>query len=381
MSNNPGTRIKGKGWFVNDYGVIYVQGSVEKKFYRKSTGMEHTPRNETYIKKNHREVLLQLVNKNKHEVSSDFATFGRSVVEEGVKQDGIKGGRGVQDQRDALSKFDRLILPYFKAYSLEDIKVLHIEKWQKSLLEKYSSSTVSKCRFLMKQIMHKACANDLVLKNPVEYAAKLEVVHEKQSAYSVQDALKMMKESKGFMHTWLNLAFCTGMRTGEMMGLMWDDIDEEYSCIYLQRSVTKGRMTIGSSGNKNHSRVVPLLPHVLKILLDAKKQAKSKWIFPSRKGTYYSESKAIIKAHFKPLLEELGIEYITLYATRHTFSSIADNAMVNAQALDAMMGNSEEVRDKHYNTFAMTRERADEAQRSLDAVNNVFFADNQAEVK
>jgi len=375
------SRIKGKGWFVNDHGVIYVQGSVNKKFERKSTGMAHTPKNEAYIKKNHREVLLQILNKDKAVVKSDFATFGLNVIENGVKKPGKKGGRGVQDQTDALSKFNRLILPYFKACSLEDIKAAHIEAWQSKLLEKYSSSTVSKCRFLMGQIMHKACANDLVLKNPVEYADKIEVSYEKQEAYSVEDALKMMKESEGFMHTYLNLAFTTGMRTGELMGLMWEDIDEEYSCIYLQRSVSKGRMTIGNSGKKNHSRVVPLMPQVLKILMDAKKESKSKWIFPSRKGTFYAESKSITKAYFKPLLEKLGIAYITLYATRHTFSSIADNFRMNSKAIDSMVGNSEEVRDKHYNTFEMTKERAEEAQRNLDPVNNVFFADNKAEAK
>ena len=165
------------------------------------------------------------------------------------------------------------------------------------------------------------------------------------------------------------------------MALRWEDIDEEYSCICLQRSVSKGHMTIGNAGKKNHSRVVPLMPQVLKILLDAKAQSTSPWIFPSRTGSYYKESKAITKAHFKPLLEKLGIEYITLYATRHTFSSIADNHRMDSRAIDKMAGNSKEVREKHYNTFAMTKERATEAQRSLTPINNVFFLDEKAEVK
>ena len=381
MSSNANARIKGKGWFVNEHGVIYVQGSVDGKFKRKSTGMEHTPRNETYIKKNHRDVLLQILNKDKEVVSNNFGTFGLSVMENGVKKVGKKGGRGEQDQRDALSKFDRLILPYFKTYTLEDIRAVHVEMWQSKLLENYSSSTVNKCRVLLGQIMHKACANDIVHKNPVEYADKIEVSHEKQEAYSVENALRMMKESEGFMHTYLNLAFTTGMRTGELMGLMWEDIDEAYSCIYLQRSVSKGLMTIGNSGKKNHSRVVPLMPQVLTILMEAKNNARSKWIFPSRKGSYYRESKSITKALFKPLLEKLNIEYITLYATRHTFSSIADNFRMNSKAIDAMVGNSQEVRDNHYITFEMTSERAAEAQRDLAPVNNIFFAEEKAEVK
>lgn len=375
-ANAKNTRLKGKGWFVAENNVIYLQGTVEGHgFKRKSWGREATKPNLAYIKKNYRDVLLQLLDKDAEHIRSDFESFGRKVVEDGAK------ARSEHNQRDLLSKFERFVVPYFKKYDLGDIKAMHIEAWQEELLQDYSTSTVSKCKSLLRMIMHKACANDIIMKNPVEYADKFSLEFKKKEPYAIEDAKKLMKESKGWMHTYLNLAFTTGMRTGELMGLMWDDVDFDYSCIYLQRSVSKGHITIGSSGGKNHYRVVPVLPAVLEILRQAKEEANCKWLFPTRKLSYFRESKTIVKSHFKPLLEKLGIEYKTLYATRHTFSSIATNLGVKDRELDDMMGNSETVRNKHYNTFEMNASRSEGSLDALSPVNNAFFNEKKAEVK
>lgn len=46
-------------------------------------------------------------------------------------------------------------------------------------------------------------------------------------------------------------------------------------------------------------------------------------IFPNHKTLKpYWESKSIISSYLKPLLKDLGIEYKTLYASRHSFASI-----------------------------------------------------------
>ena len=370
-------RIKGKGWFVNDHGVIYVQGSVNKKFERKSTGMAHTPRNEAYIRKNHREVLLQILNKDKAVVSKDFATFGRGVIEKGIKEKGKKGGRAPREQRDALSKFDRLILPYFKAYSLEEIKASIIEEWQRKLLEKYSTSYVYKCRLLLNEIMHKACADDLVIKNPVQYATEIDVVWEAQDAYTIEEMLLLMDASKGFMRVWLFLAFTTGMRPGEIMALLWSDIilDGEYPVIYLARSVSKGVMVYGSSGNKNHVRIIPLFPDVVQVLKDWKSSSRTVWVLPSRKMKYYSETKSILKAHFRPLLDRTGVRYVPLKNMRHAFSTEVDNKCINIETVNGMVGNSEEVRKRHYNvSFERSREREMKAHDGLEPLVELFFS-------
>ncbi|DAB40304.1 MAG TPA: hypothetical protein CFH81_08905 [Sulfurovum sp. UBA12169] len=380
------TRQKGKGWFVNECGVIYVQGSINGKFVRKSTGMKSTSGNITYIKKNYRDVLLNIINENKVTTGTSFEEFGRKVIEDGAKKvvNGreSKRGRGELAQRDALSKFDNYLLPFFREYALDEIKAMHIETWLVGILRHKSTSTANKCKNLLNEIMHKACGNDIIVKNPVEYVEKIEVEYEKQQAYSIGDTLKMMRESNGWMHTYLNLAFTTGMRTGELLALMWEDVDWEYSCIYLKRSVSKGRIRIGSTGKKNHYRIVPILPEVLKILKSAhENNAKSKWIFPNQKDSFYKESKDVVKYHFKPLLKKLKIAYISLYATRHTFATIADNARVDSATLDKMIGNSEKVRQDHYVTFAMTKERAEEAQSNLTPVNNILFSNMKVETK
>jgi len=374
--SNRAARIKGKGWYVSKEGVIYVQGSVSGKFHRKSTKLKHTPRNEAYIKKNARDVLLQLIEEERRPIE-DFATFARSVIASGAKRPGKRGGRSEMAQRDAMSQLERHVIPEFRSYRIRDIKVSHVEIWVAGLLKKYSTSTVSKCVYLLKEVMHKAVANDIIQKNPVDYIDPVDVTHQKQHGYSIEDARRMMTESEGWIHVWLNLAFTTGMRTGELMGLMWDDIDWDMSVIFLQRSISKGRVNIGSSRTKNHKRIVPIMPQAMEILRKWREESRSKWVFPSRTGEPYKESKAIAKRHLIPLLERLGIEYISLYATRHTFATIAENAMVDQETLSSIIGNSADVRARHYVDFQVTGERVARAHRDVSPVNSIFFGEER----
>ena len=56
-------RLKGKGWFVNECDVIYVQGTINGKFVRKTTNKKATKLNLAWIEKNARSVLLKLTDK------------------------------------------------------------------------------------------------------------------------------------------------------------------------------------------------------------------------------------------------------------------------------------------------------------------------------
>ena len=372
------TRLNGKGWFVSDDNIIYVQGTIPGyPFRRKSTKMEATPRNIKYVTLHHRSLLEDLV-KGKTQTAESFEHFGREVIAQGAKTKGIKGGRGVHSQAEAVAKYEQKILPYFREYRIEDIRVSHIEAWQRRLLTKYSTSTVNKCRVLLGQIMRKAVANDIIQKNPVDFAVKLEIVYKKRIGYTIKEAVRMMTQSAGLLQIYLYLAFTTGLRSGEILGLRWEDIYWEYGVLVLNRSVTKGILTIGSSGKKNHDRVIPLFPEVVETLKAWKAQSNSPWIIANKQGGHYHETKSLIKWSFKPLLKELGIEYRGLYVTRHTWSSIMKNLGVDDDLTSTVAGNSMRVREAHYNTFSLTKERAEAARAQMRPVNSVFFGKEEA---
>ncbi len=51
------------GYYINNFNKIYVQGTVDGIFYRKSTRKDATKTNLAYVKKYHFQVLLKLIDK------------------------------------------------------------------------------------------------------------------------------------------------------------------------------------------------------------------------------------------------------------------------------------------------------------------------------
>lgn len=103
----------------------------------------------------------------------------------------------------------------------------------------------------------------------------------------------------------------TGLRPGEIMGLMWSDIVDGYVC--LQRSINiTNEVTRGK--NENAIRSFKLTDSAKEIL--SRQPRTSIYIFPiAHEGTYYK--------HLKKYCISNGITPVTPYELRHTFVSMA----------------------------------------------------------
>ena len=346
-----------KGFNVRN-NIIYVQGRVDGKRYRISTNKEATEANLKWIKKNARDVLLKLIDKQKP-MKYDLASFGLEVIEMSSHR------RGAAIQKEYISKFDNYILPYFKHYQFSDIKVYDLEKWQSMLLKKFSTSSVIRVKYIFSMIMKKAVANEIIDKNPFDYVDSFKVVSDKKTPYTIDEMTMLIKESTGFLKLYLNIAFTTGMRVGEILALRWDDVDFDKGIIYINGAVSRGSV-IGSNDRKNHNRISIIPQFVLSLLMDHK--TNDEWIFrTTREDKPYYNGNYVSKKMFKPLLKKLNIEDKTLYATRHTFISLMRNEGVSMNFIQELVGHSDgsRITDKNYTTLQMTSTK-------INAINNVF---------
>jgi len=337
--------------------IIQVSGSVDGKQYRKSTKKEATPANLKWIEKNAYRVLLNIIDEEKPKRSEQFKEFALSAIELSSYK------RDKHSQNDYISKLNNHILPYFKNFLLSDIKPDDIERWQITLMKKLSSSSVKRCRSILNMVLHRAVGNDMILKNPCDFADKISPTYGKKEPYSIDEMLLLLKHSDGWLRKYLYLAFTTGMRTGELLALQPGDFDFERNIIYISRSISKGIIK-ESNKLKNHNRIA-IVP---KTVMDMFKDCNSEFIFPTRLGGAYKDSKTIVKYWFKPLLEKVGVSYKTLYATRHTFISLLRNQGVDKNFIQELVGHSADsnVTDKHYTTFEMNDTK-------YTSINNVFM--------
>ena len=380
------TRLKGKGWFVNDYNIIYVSGTINKKSKRVSTGMEATTKNLTYIKyKNNARDELVARTSIKKTIATDFETFGLAAIVAGAKKkknDGTytRKGRGATSQENALSAFQKHLLPFFKNIALEDIDAWTVEAWQDEKLEDYATDSVSKWKNYLSQIMDVAVKYELVGTNKIDLADSIEIVHKKTAGFTVEEARRIMTNSKGFMKVLLHIAFNTGARVGELKGMKVGDVDLEHKCIYIKRAVA-GNIITFSSSTKNHNRIVYFSDYTKTLIEEYIKDKKQDdWLFVSTRGTFFKSTSTLEKYHFQPLLKKLKITG-TLGKTRKTFASVAKSYAMNENARQRAMGHKEgsSITDKHYTFPTMTSVQAQAGQAALAPVNDVLFNVNRRE--
>jgi len=336
--------LNSNGRIYSRNGKLYIDKYFENgKRIRKATGKNDTPINRKWVERNFHDFFTQ----EKREIPKTFIKFANTVLES------TKHRRDEACQKDYSAKLRLHIAPTFSKYELEDIKAFDIEKWQNMLLNKgLSQQTVKRCRSILSMVLKKAVGNDLIAKNPCDYAEPISVFNKKKQPYKIDEirSIFQVAQGTGFIETYLKVAFGTGMRVGEILALKWADIDFSNNVIYLCRSISKGKIK-GDTQQKNHKRLVVMPQFVFDALQKAMENQICEWVFPSpRTQKPYAESKTLVKYHFKPLLEKAGVNYKTLMATRHSYISAMRNEGVNKDLIQEIVGHAEgsEVTDKHY---------------------------------
>jgi len=347
-------KTKGDGVFKIRGNKLYVHGSINGKFYRKSTGKKVTPAVKQWIKKaDPLKVLAELLEEELPvKMDNDLESFGLSVLEL------TSSKRGVQTQKDVERIFNKRILPHFKKYRMEDIKPLDIVKFLELLKKELSADRVRRIKNTFNMILDFAEENGLILKNPISTrtVSQVDLSYSKKNtqAYDTEEIKLILDNAKGWFKVFMDISFKLGLRTGEAMALKWEDINLETGVLLLRRSITRGIVSeqdIDSNSNKNHFRKIQILPETLKLLNDYYNVRPSdEWLFINKDSRYFRESKTIVDYHLKPLLKKIGVPYKTLYATRRSYASIMKFAGQDLESIQEVMGHSKgsKITEKHY---------------------------------
>jgi integrase len=334
-------KMRGDGYLIRG-GMLYVDGEVDGRRYRRSTGLVISRKNISYVKKYHAKILREFVEEDRRYT---FSSFSLEVIENG------RCGRSEAYHAELLGKFKKDIEPHFKDIDFAHIKPLDIERWQNKLFKKYSRNSVAKYTNLLRNIMIKAVANDLCAKNPFLGVDKIRNKKgKKREIYTEEEIKRLIDNATGWFKVFLITAFGTAMRTGELLALKWDDINFSEQTIAVRRSINHGR--IKESTKTGVARKIDMLEIVQESLTSLYKEKRNEWVFPNQYGKPYSEGSNITKYYFKPLLEKLGIKYKTLYASRHSFISLMLNKGMDLMWVQMMAGHASSATTlKYYAVF------------------------------
>ena len=138
----------------------------------------------------------------------------------------------------------------------------------------------------------------------------------------------------------LYLELSSGLRRGELLALLWSDLDIENCTVSVTKQVNarNGELVVSTPKTPNSIRMVAIPRQAVDLLMqEHEKHPDNPYMFPSPvTGTMYHPCTAG-RIHRK-LLKMAGIEHIRFHDLRHTFATVALQNGVDIKTLSGMLG-------------------------------------------
>jgi integrase len=144
---------------------------------------------------------------------------------------------------------------------------------------------------------------------------------------SLAEVQKLLAAAEGTpWFVWLYMAVATSMRTSELFGLRWPDIDTKQGFPRVRQQVAKtdDGPAFGDPKSAAGKRRIDLPTPLLKLLRDHRKSQgdnPNDLVFPNEIGSFQSKDN-FRKRVWLLLRERAGLSHATFYSLRHTGNSL-----------------------------------------------------------
>ena len=296
----------------------------QSKRYRKSLGIEDTKANrkiaiktlipEIQYKLNSGEFFNNTNDEQKVPTVGEFSTISFEIHQ---------NERRAITQKRYIRLYEIHIKPHFEKKRLDQIKPSELARWQNNLLGKITGKTVKGVRTVFYTLFEDARKDEIITRNPftLTRSPKDEEFRVK-NPFSVEEIFTILKAMPEHMQAFFAIGFFTGLRTGEIIGLKWEDFDFEDRSFKVERSRRQGIETLPKT--RNSIRTVEIIDTLMPYLQRHREIClqKSVYVFETYENLPYNTCDKISSYYWKPTLEKLSIPYRNLYQMRHSFASL-----------------------------------------------------------
>ena len=145
------------------------------------------------------------------------------------------------------------------------------------------------------------------------------------------------------------LGLFSGIRIGEICGLVWGDLDFVNNTLSINRTAqrikniddnsnTKTKLVVDKPKTESSIRVIPL-PEILISILKEYKQDDNIYIF-SNSSTIPKDPRTVEK-YFASVLKRIGIKQLKFHSLRHTFATRLREQKVDIKVISELLGHSD----------------------------------------
>ena len=161
--------------------------------------------------------------------------------------------------------------------------------------------------------------------------------------FSLDQQNKIIQNLPDHWKPYFDTAFKIGLRQGEQLALISDDIYWGKDLLHIKRAITRdedGKIMIGRTKNRYSRRTIRMIPVMRSALEEQKKiydNIQGKFFFSSPTGAMVDTSH-LRQRIWKPALKKAGLDYREMKQTRHSFATNALSCGENPLWIARVMG-------------------------------------------
>ena len=249
------------------------------------------------------------------------------------------------------------VIPYLGQKTLTQITATDLRKLYDTLKESgrvsprsdqghgLSSTTVHGIHTTLHHALRAAVEQGLIPANPADEVEPPKVIRQPMNVLNEEqlDTFMAIIQKNPFWYDFFYTELTTGLRRGEICGLMWSDFDERGGILKISRTLHRekgSRLVAGDTKTYAVTRKIVLPPSTAELLRARKKKSFSPWLFHDPLWPEAPISPDSAYRQLKKFLAEAGLPSIRFHDLRHTFSTHALASGVDAKTLSGILGHT-----------------------------------------